>query len=248
MRIVLIETQEAGNIGSTARVMKNFGLSELYLVNPQCLNQDGQLKDAAFYMSTHARDIVENAVWVNTTQAALIDQTFVLGTTARPRSSGAFDIYTPRDAAQSFQREGLSLMFGPEASGLSNADLDYCQAYINIPTTEWSSLNLAQAVNLIAYEFFVTQVNAGETQLTTDPPVSREELERLYQKFFDTSDYIGYTDITFPNKTYHMYRRIFDRARLTAREAKAMMGLVHQMAWAAKQDPSKFPIIKKEEP
>ena len=246
VRVVLIETQEAGNVGSTARVMKNFGLSELYLVNPQCLTPQGDLEKAAYFMSTHAKDIVENAVRVSSTREALKDRTFVMGTTARQRSSGAHDIYTPRDAARSFEREGLALMFGPEASGLSNEDLDYCQAYITIPTTEWSSLNLAQAVNLIAYEFFTTQVNAGETALTTDLPASREELEQLYERFFDTSDYIGYTDITFPNKTYHMYRRIFDRARLTRREAKAMLGLWHQMRWAANQTPDKFPRMKKE--
>ncbi len=242
MRIILVQSQEPGNIGSAARVMKNFGLHELYLVDPQC-----ELEKPAFYMATHAKDIVENAKIVATVQEAVADRTFVIGTTARARSSGAYDIYTPRDAAKAFVREGLAIMFGPETSGLSNEDLDYCQAYIRIPTSEHSSMNLAQAVNLIAYEFFTTQVDAGETALTTDPPASREDLEKLYQHFFDVSNYIGYTDEGYAHKTEHMYRRIFDRARLTYREAMAMHGLWRRIRWAADQKPERFPIMDKTE-
>ncbi len=238
MRIILVRSQEPGNIGSAARVMKNFGLSELLLVDPQC-----KLEKAAFYMATHAKDVVENAIIVDTVAEAVADRTFVIGTTARFRSSGAHDIYTPRDAAKAFQREGLACMFGPEASGLSNEDLDYCQAYIRIPTSEFASLNLAQAVNLISYEFFTTQVDAGETALTTDEPASREVLERLYEHFFEVSDFIGYTDEGYAHKTQHMYRRILDRARLTHREAMAMHGLWRRIKWAAEQNPQRFPIM-----
>lgn len=241
MRIILVRSQEPGNIGSAARVMKNFGLSELYLVDPQC-----ELEKPAFYMATHAKDLVESAVIVKTVAEAIADRTFVLATTARVRSSGAYDIYTPRDAAKAFSREGLAVLFGPETSGLSNEDLDYCQAYIRIPTSEHSSMNLAQAVNLIAYEFFTTQVAAGETSLTTDPAASREDLEKLYRHFFELSDYIGYTDEGYAHKTEHMYRRIFDRARLSHREAMAMHGLFRRIRWAAKQDPEVFPVLTKE--
>ena len=239
MRVILVEPQAPGNIGSAARVMKNFGLHELYLVNPQC-----QLDKEAYALATHAADVLDAAVTVASTLEAVADRTFVIGTTARSRTSSAYDIYTPRDAAQTFAREGLALMFGPERTGLSNEDLDRCQAHIRIPTSEFASLNLAQAVNLIAYEFFVTQVNEG---VSHGPPdlASREELERLYDHFLEIMHYIGYTDQNIHGKTEHMYRRIFDRARLTEREAFAFYGLWRQVKWAADQPPETFPKRRK---
>ena len=237
MRIILVNPQEPGNIGSAARVMKNFGLSDLWLVKPQC-----QLSKAAYYMATHAKDLVENATIVETTREAVADRTFVLGTTARKRTSQSFDMFTPREAAEQIDRSKLAIMFGPEASGLSNEDLDFCQAYVKIPTSQFASMNLAQAVNLIAYEFFVT---ANEDSPPTDDFATREELEHLYDLFVDVAYYTGYTDEGRSGKTEHMYRRIFDRARLSKREVYALHGLWRQMRWAAEQDPEKFPIYKK---
>lgn len=228
MRIILIEPQEPGNIGSAARVMKNFGLSELVLVRPQC-----QLTKEAFYMATHAKDIVERAQIVDSTPEALSGLTLVLGTTARKRTSDAFEVITPRVAATRYPREGLGVMFGPEASGLSNADLDYCQALVRIPTSEFASMNLAQAVNLISYEFFVSQVDAGQLRYPPDL-APREEVERLYAHFLEMARAIGYTDAAREAKTAHMYRRIFDRAGLTRREVDAMHGLWRQVLWALK--------------
>jgi tRNA/rRNA methyltransferase len=219
--------------------MKNFGLSELVLVKPQC-----ELSSEAFYMATHAKDIVENARIVAETRAAVTGCAFIIGTTARLRASEAYDIYTPREAAQRFSREGLALMFGPETSGLSNEDLDYCQTYIKIPTTAFASMNLAQAVNLIAYEFFVSQVDEGKSSLPGDL-ASRDDLELLYQRFLEVAHYIGYSDEQKSTKTEHMYRRIFDRARLSKREVDAMHGLWRQIRWAANQLPDKLPGRKK---
>lgn len=231
MRVILVRPQEPGNIGSAARVMKNFGLSELVLVAPEReLNQD------AFNLATHAKDVLEGARVVATTAEAVEGCTLVLGTTARARRSDAYDVYTPRDAAQTFAREGLGLMFGPEASGLSNEDLDHCQALIRIPTSEFASLNLAQAVNLIAYEFFVSQVDAGKSKQPPDL-ADRGALERLYRHFLDAARHIGYADEANLRQTEHMYRRIFDRARLTEREVTALHGLWRQMVYAADHGP-----------
>lgn len=231
MRIILVRPQEPGNIGSAARVMKNFGLSELVLVAPQC-----ELSKEAFYMATHAKDIVASAQVVAETREAVAGCTFVLGTSARERRSEAYDVFTPRDAARQLSREGLGIMFGPEAAGLSNEDLDYCQAFVKIPTSAFSSLNLAQAVNLIAYEFFVSQVDEG---VSRQPPdlAPREDLERLYEHFLEVALHIGYTDAQRLAQTEHMYRRIFDRARLTSREVTALHGLWRQVKWAAEYAP-----------
>lgn len=235
MRVVLVNPQEPGNIGSAARVMKNFGLSELYLVKPQ-----RKLTDAAYYMATHAKDVVENAVFVETTAEALVDCKFVLGTTARTRTNRAFEVYTPRQAAQTIPREATALMFGPEAAGLSNDDLDLCHAYVRIPTSEFASLNLAQAVNLITYEFFVTELDE-DNALRTEDLATRDELEQLFENFLETAHLIGYTRDDIEGKTQHMYRRIFDRARLSERELNALHGLWRQTRWAALQNPEKLP-------
>lgn len=242
VRVILVQPQEPGNIGSAARVMKNFGLFELYLVDPQC-----ELTRDAYALATHAADVVGDARIVATTLEAVADRTLVLGTTARTRTSEGFDVFGPREAAQTFVRDGTALMFGPERSGLSNEDLDLCHAYIRIPTGEFASMNLAQAVNLVAYEFFVTHAALDADRQLPDP-APREALERLHTYFLDTARYIGYTNDETVHKTDHMYRRIFDRARLTEREVAALHGLWRQMRWALDHPSARDVAAKLEEP
>lgn len=213
--------------------MKNFGLSDLVLVAPQC-----ELSKEAFYMATHAVDIVEGVNIVATVQEAVADRTFVLGTTARIRSSGSFDIFTPREAAQEFSREGLAIMFGPERSGLSNEDLDFCQAYIRIPTTQFASMNLAQAVNLVAYEFFVSHFK-DELPVGLSPAASKIEVDSMLETFMESMYVIGYADGEKEARTRHMYRHIFERARLTRREVAALHGMWRQVRWAM-ENPDKL--------
>jgi tRNA/rRNA methyltransferase len=228
-----VKPQEPGNIGSAARVMKNFGLSELYLVAPQC-----ELSKEAFYMATHAVDLVENAKIVPTVQEAVADRTLVIGTTARIRSSGSFDIHTPREAAQQFSREGLAVLFGPERSGLSNEDLDLCQAYIRIPTSQFASMNLAQAVNLIAYEFFVSHYKE-ELPTGLSPAATKIEIDSMLETFIESMYVVGYADGEKEERTRHMYRHIFERARLTRREVAALHGMWRQVRWAM-ENPDKL--------
>jgi tRNA/rRNA methyltransferase len=229
----LVKSQEPGNIGSAARVMKNFGLHELYLVDPKC-----ELTKEAFYMATHAADVVENAKIVSTVREAVADCTFVIGTTARVRTSGSFDIHTPREAAQRFAREGLGLMFGPEKSGLSNEDLDFCQAYIRIPTSQFASMNLAQAVNLVTYEFFVTHFK-DEMPVGLSPAATKAEVDVMLETFIESMYVIGYADGEKEERTRHMYRHIFERARLTRRETSALHGMWRQVLWAM-ENPDKL--------
>jgi TrmH family RNA methyltransferase len=213
--------------------MKNFGLSDLVLVAPQC-----ELTKEAFYMSTHAVDIVENAKIVSSLSEALADRTFVIGTTARVRSSGSFDIHTPREAAQQFSREGLAILFGNERSGLSNEDLDVCQAYIKIPTSPFTSMNLAQAVNLISYEFFVSH-SKDELPTGLSPAATKIEFDSMLETFMDSMYVVGYADGEKEQRTRHMYRHIFERARLTKREVAALHGMWRQVRWAM-ENPDKL--------
>jgi len=239
MRIILVGTREPGNIGSTARVMKNFGLDDLYLVRPK-----KEYNQQAYDFATHAKDVLLSAKTVDSVVEAVSGMKIVLATTARLRTSDAHEILSPREAARKFAREDVAVLFGPESSGLSNEDLDHAQAYIKIPTAEFSSLNLAQAVNLISYEFFVTQVDEGIIEQDKEL-ATRDELEHFYSHFMESMYYIGYTDDERARLTEHMYRRIYDRAKLSKKELIGIYGFFRQIRWAADQEPDKFPIHKK---
>ena len=207
--------------------MKNFGLGELYLVAPQ-----RKLSRHAYALASHAGDVLDAAVACDTVAEALTGCTLALGTTARPRAAEA-RVYTPRQAATALPREGAAVLFGPEDYGLSNDDLRHCQGYIRIPTAAYASLNLAQAVQLVAYEWFV----AGDRAATTAPsePAPRELLEGMYAHLLETLHHIGYTDAQREGGADRLFRGIFDRARLNEREVAALRGLWRQVLWATRQ-------------
>ena len=215
--------------------MKNFGFSDLYLVTPRT-----PINKTAYNYASHAKDILDNAHITNNLQDAITGCKIVLGTTARERASDGYDLYTPRQAARTYPTQNTAIMFGPEDFGLSNEELDYCQGYIRIPTAEYASLNLAQAVQLIVYEFFTNQQENDLSRTAELAP--REELEGMYAHLMTIAHTIGYTDKDRHHSTEHLFRRIFDRAELTPREVAAVRGLWRQVAWAAKQNPEKFPL------
>ena len=131
----------------------------------------------------------------------------------------------------------MAVAFGPEDFGLSNEDLDHCQGYIQIPTSDYASLNLAQAVQLVAYEWFVAhQVERRETRDLSEL-APREQLEPMYTQLLKTLHLIGYTDDQREASARELFRTIFDRAELSEREVLALRGLWRQMTWAAKNLP-----------
>lgn len=212
-------------MGSSARAMKNFGLSELYLVAPQ-----RPLTRHAFALASHAEDVLAGAVVVESVAEALAGCTLALGTTARERAA-AERVYTPREAA-ALPREGrTAVLFGPEDFGLSNEDLRHCQGYIRIPTAEYASLNLAQAVQLVAYEYFVA---APKEAVTPEREVApREVLEGMYAHLLSMMHTVGYTDAQREGAAEALFRGIFDRAELSEREVAALRGLWRQVLWAS---------------
>jgi tRNA/rRNA methyltransferase len=208
--------------------MKNFGLAELYLVAPQ-----RKLSRHAYALASHAEDVLDAAVTCDTVAEALTGCTLALGTTARPRAAEA-RVYTPREAATALPREGVAVLFGPEDYGLSNDDLRHCQGYIRIPTAAYASLNLAQAVQLVAYEWFV----AGDLEDVTATPselAPREVLEGMYAHLLRALHHIGYTDAQREVSADRLFRGIFDRAYLNRREVAALRGLWRQVLWATRQ-------------
>ena len=125
-------------------------------------------------------------------------------------------------------------MFGPEDFGLSNDDLAHCQGYIQIPTAAYASLNLAQAVGLVAYEWFVARTEAATAPQTLTDLAPRDELEPFYAQLLDTLHLIGYTDAQRERSADRLFRGVFDRAGLSSREVLALRGLCRQIVWAVK--------------
>jgi tRNA/rRNA methyltransferase len=229
LRIVLVRPKDPANVGAAARAMKNFGLSDLHLVAPQ-----RPIGRRAYALASHAEDVLQRARQHASVAEALSGCTLVLGTTARVRKEGR--MYTPREAAQGLSPEGVAVLFGPEDFGLSNDDLKHCQGYIRIPTAAYASLNLAQAVQIVAYEWFVA-TSQGES-----PPsdaqatrASREVLEGMYDHLLKTLHLIGYTDAQRERGAERLFRAIFDRAELSAREVAALRGLWRQVTWAVRR-------------
>ncbi|HEY6130890.1 MAG TPA: RNA methyltransferase, partial [Halioglobus sp.] len=151
IRIVLVNTSHAGNIGGVARAMKNMGLTHLYLVAPRKYPSED-----AYYRAASATDILESAVVASTIHDAIDDCQFVVGTSARERRI-PWPLLDARQCAERMARsssqEQVAILFGREDRGLTNEELQLCNLHLNIPTSEaYSSLNLAMAVQIVAYE------------------------------------------------------------------------------------------------
>ncbi len=167
VRIVLVSPAGPLNVGSAARVMKNFGLSQLVLVAPQC----DVLGPEALQMAVHADDILRGAKRVETIPEALVGCEIAIATTARIRGFNA-PLHPPEAILPTLitpSAAQTALIFGPEDRGLSNTELTYAQFFTKIPTTDtYSALNLAQAVAVCCYELYRT----NQSNLTSDLPKS----------------------------------------------------------------------------
>jgi tRNA/rRNA methyltransferase len=232
IRIVLVEPAGALNVGSIARVMKNMGLTQLVIVNPQC----EVYGEEATRMAVHAIDLLATAQIVPDLPTALQGCTRVIATTARNRAIPT-PLETPRQAlpwlVESVQP--TALLFGREDSGLTNAELKYAGRYLSIPVgSEYSSLNLAQAVSVCAYEL---QLCASEMPELPHPQPAAdiapvELVEGYYQQLETLLLAIGYV---FPHTAAHRMeklRRLYNRAQLSHNEVALLRGILRQVQWA----------------
>jgi tRNA (cytidine32/uridine32-2'-O)-methyltransferase len=173
IRIVLVNTSHPGNIGGAARAMKNMGLERLYLVEPK-----EYPSDKAVWRSAGAVDVLENAVVVETLDEAIKGCGLVVGTSARERRI-PWPLLNPRECGESVWTESeqheVAVVFGREDRGLTNEELHKCNYHVHIPANpDYSSLNLATAVQVICYEirmaFLATSEGKALTQQTWDMP------------------------------------------------------------------------------
>lgn len=234
VRIVLVEPAGPLNIGAIARVMKNMGLQQLVLVNPQC----DPFSEAAQQMAVHAVDVLQAATRVATLPEALQGCTRAIATTARPRTL-TVQLEDPRPTLPWLLAPGgaSALIFGPEYRGLSNDELNYAQRFIRIPSSpDYPSLNLAQAVAICCYELFqlTQQVSASDPPITTEL-ASLDTLEGLYEQLEALLLKIGYLYPHTAAKRMQKFRQMGNRTQLESSDVAMLRGILTQVEWALSQ-------------
>ncbi|BAC90081.1 RNA methyltransferase [Gloeobacter violaceus] len=236
VRIVLVATQGARNLGAIARVIKNFDLSELWLVAPECSPKD----EEARHMAVHAADVLDQARIVASLSQALADCTRVAGTTARTRTVSDPPLLPAEGARWLRADKGTAAyVFGPEDRGLSNEELAHCQRTVQIPTgAAYPSLNLAQAVGICAYALF-TDSKPPSPVFQNEPMPEAEVLEGFYGHLERTLLAIGYLQEHTAERKLEKFRRLFNRAGLTAQEVALLRGVLRQIDWASTQNPAR---------
>ncbi|MEK9712128.1 MAG: tRNA (cytosine(32)/uridine(32)-2'-O)-methyltransferase TrmJ [Thalassolituus sp.] len=233
IRIVMVNTTHSGNIGAAARAMKNMGLSRLVLVDPIA-----SVDEEAVQRSSRAEDILENAVICKTLEEAIAGCGLVVGTSARSRSI-PWPLMSPRQCgdrvAQAVNAENdVALVFGRESRGLTNEELHMCHAHVHIPTDEsFSSLNVAQAIQVMAYEMRMAVLTkeenpeAGRWGVEWDYPMAtHEQLNGMLQHMEETLVEIGFLDPDTPKQLMARLRRLYQRAAPDRMEVNIMRGML----------------------
>jgi tRNA/rRNA methyltransferase len=227
--IILSRPQMGENIGAAARAMKNFGLADLRLIAPQC----SWPNERAQVLASGAADIIERAKVFETAAQALADVQLVFATTARDRDV-LRDILTPEAAASRLRvasSEGLAtaILFGGERAGLDNDEMSLAEAAITIPTAEFPSLNLGQAVLLIGYEWLKSAdaTPAKRRRKTTAQPASRADMVALFEHLERELDAAQF--LYPPAKKETMVRNMramILRSQLSDQEVRTIRGMI----------------------
>ena len=230
IRIVLIGTSHPGNIGATARAMHNMGLADLALVAPRCepITADSVSRASGADKLVHAARVAD------TLEQAVADCTLVVGASARSRTL-PWPMITPRELGSRLPMElaareaRVALVFGREDSGLTNAELQRCHAHVHIPTNpDFSSLNLAAAVQVLAYECRLAWLEGEPAETADSDPAlaTHEELEHYFVHLERTLITIGFHDPTMPRQLMARLRRFTLRARPERMELNILRGIL----------------------
>ncbi|MCG3884305.1 tRNA (cytosine(32)/uridine(32)-2'-O)-methyltransferase TrmJ [Photobacterium leiognathi] len=227
IRVVLVGTSHPGNIGSAARAMKVMGLTNLVLVDPAC-----DIDSHTIALAAGAADVVENAKIVKTLDEAVSDCGLVVGSSARSRTL-EWPQLDPREngikvVAES-EHHNVAILFGRERTGLTNEELQKCHCHVYIPANpEYSSLNLAMAVQTVSYEvrmaYLESQKHTGKTQVEEYPRA--EELERFYVHLEHVTRQTRFINKNHPGMVMAKLRRLFTRARPEQQELNILRGIL----------------------
>jgi tRNA/rRNA methyltransferase len=243
-RIVLVRPHFAGNLGATARAMRNFGLRDLCLVEPRADRHDAEARR----MSTHGESILDAARIVASLDEALHDCRVVLATSAhveglyREHGYGRPDEMLPR-LVRALPDGPCALVFGPEPSGLSNAEVARCHGVIRILTdSEYPALNLAQAVAVCLYELRKGWLAAQSAAVRPTQQVAGfEEQERMFEHLRQAFEAIHFLYGTKTEPLMHAVRQLIARAEPSPNEVRILHGLARQLLWVAAHGPQSSP-------
>lgn len=231
LAIVLHKPRLAENIGAAARAARNMGLSRLLVVQPEDADLERMLKMA----TGSAADLIHNLSIHQDLATALGSFQYIVGTTARFGGNYRQSPLTPRELGRQLlaisQANDVALLFGPENWGLTNDELAFCHALVTIPTSDFRSLNLAQAVLIVAYEIFLAR---GECHDRFVPRLANSfELEAMYAELQETLVRINYIGHQNPEHWMMRLRRFFARHGLRAAEVQVIRGICRQINWYA---------------
>ena len=240
--IVLVNTSHPGNIGATARAMKNMGLSQLVLVEPLDFPSG-----VAVGRAVSAVDILENAKVVATLEEAIADCSLVIGTSARSRKI-PWPMVTPEECADKTVSESVSsktaIVFGREDSGLNNEELQLCTYHVQIPTNPgYSSLNLASAVMVISYEVLKRMqreelsIVKSEDEYWDQEKATGQQLEHFFEHLERVMIKIRFHDPENPRLLMQRMRRLFGRIRIDVMEMNILRGILTNTEYNLKETP-----------
>ena len=228
IKVILVGTTHPGNIGAAARAIKTMGLKHLDLVSPKEFPSD-----EAIYRSKAAKDILEKASTYETLLESVKECEVVIGTSARNRKV-PWPVLNPKDASKEINlavknNSKVAIVFGREDRGLTNEELGLCNLHVHIPTTEeYSSLNLAQAVQIMTYEIrmsFIEIENLENNQEWDVDLASAEQTERLIEHMDELMKELEFYDTENPRKLLMRVRRFFKRSGIDVMEANIFRGL-----------------------
>lgn len=228
VKVVLVGTSHSGNIGSAARAMKVMGLTNLVLVDPQC-----EVDEQTLALAAGAADIAENAIIVKTLNEAVADCSLVVGSSARSRTL-EWPMLEPRECGQKFVSEGqnspVALVFGRERTGLTNEELQTCHYHVCIPANpDYSSLNLAMAVQTLSYEIRMAYLERQQSQYTVEEESvypRHKELEMFFEHLEKVAIDTQFINREQPGQVMNKLRRLFHRARPESQELNILRGVL----------------------
>lgn len=243
LRFILVETSRAGNIGAVARAMKTMGYSDLVLVNPRFADAVQDPEAVAF--ASGAQDILTGARVVGSMAEALDGINFAAAVSARLREYSP-PVLTPRQFSTQLVAQPelhAAVIFGNERFGLPNEVVEQCNVLINIPANpEYSSLNLSQAAQVVAYECRMAVLDQAPQVVSVRQPLgdaneigfhgeaaSLAQIEGMYQHLESALVEIGFLDAGNPRKLMPRLKRLFARAQLEKEEVNILRGIARQM-------------------
>jgi len=229
--IVLQRPRYPENIGAAARAICNMGIKRLIIVNPENYDINRVRK-----LATHAAsDIIQNMEFHETLNQALAEFNYIAGATARIGGQRQV-VSSPSILAEKLipisANNRIALLFGPEDRGLTNEEIKNCHLLVNIPTSTFSSLNLAQAVMIICYELFTASL---EKKCFTPRLANRHELEGMYNNLKEILIKINYINAENPDYWMNKLRNFFNRLPIRAREVSVIRGICRQIEWYGKR-------------